>query len=704
MVSDPSLTPFFDPKGVAVIGVSRDPTKLGYGMARNLIQSGYPGAIHFVNPKGDSLLGRPIYPDISRVPDPVDLAVLLVPPPFVPDTLQQCGQRGIRAVIIATGGFREVGPEGAALEKQCFEIAKGYGMRLVGPNCIGMINTHLPLDTTFLQPPLAPAGEIAFISHSGAICAAVVDWMRGQGMGLSHLISLGNQVDINETDMLAPVAADRYTSVLTMYLEGISSGTRFVTEARQVTRQKPVLALKVGRFESGRKAAASHTGALAGQETAYEAGFRKAGVMRANTSEEMFQWARALAWCPLPRGRRVAVLTNAGGPGVTAADALELNGLRLASLSEETHQALKAILPAAASLHNPVDMLASAMPEHYSECLRILLADPGVDSVMVITPPPPSSTTGGIARAMTPVIQVTDKPVIVVLMGDRLIQEGVELLRAVRIPEYRFPEAAASALGALSRRAEYLGRMDETLMLTPGCDASRAHQLLAGQPAGQFINQEVATGLLEAYGIQTLKLILAVSPEKAAAAALQVGFPVVLKVASPDISHKSDVGGVLLNLKDVESVKAGYDAILKNARAAQPDARIDGVHVQRLLPPGQDVIVGVVRDPQFGPMVMFGSGGVDVEGLKDVAFELAPLTRHEAEGMLDSTWAGRKLRGFRSLPPADREAALVALARLGQLVLDCPELGEIEINPLRLLPEGQGAYAIDVRAKILEQR
>jgi len=315
MVSDPSLTPFFDPKGVAVIGVSRDPTKLGYGMARNLIQSGYPGAVHFVNPKGDSLLGRPIYPDVSRVPDPVDLAVLLVPPQFVPDTLKQCGQRGIRAVIITTGGFREVGPEGAALEKQCLEIAKGYGMRLVGPNCIGMINTHLPLDTTFLQPPLAPAGEIAFISHSGAICAALVDWIRGQGIGLSHLISLGNQVDINETDMLAPVAADRYTSVLTMYLEGISNGTRFVSEARRVTRQKPVLALKVGRFESGRKAAASHTGALAGQETAYEAGFRKAGVMRANTSEEMFQWARALAWCPLPRGRRVAVLTNAGEIG-----------------------------------------------------------------------------------------------------------------------------------------------------------------------------------------------------------------------------------------------------------------------------------------------------------------------------------------------------------------------------------------------------
>jgi acetyltransferase len=698
-MTEQSLIPFFDPKGVAVIGVSRDPTKLGYGLARNLVQSGYQGAVHFVNPKGDRLLGAPIYPSVLNVPNPVDLAVLLVPPPFVLGVLKECAGRGIHAAIIATGGFRETGPEGAALEVQCLEFARANAIRLIGPNCIGLMDTHLPLDTTFLQPPMPPAGEIAFISHSGAICAAVIDWIRGQGIGLSNLISLGNQADVNETDMLAPVAAGRHTRVLTMYLEGISNGQRFVEEALKVTPHKPVIALKVGRFESGRKAAASHTGALAGQEAAFDAAFRKSGVLRANTSEEMFQWARALAWCPLPKGRRVAVLTNAGGPGVTAADALELNGLQLAALSERTHAALKAILPAAASLHNPVDMLASATPEHYSECLRVLLEDPGVDSVMVISPPPPASTTGAVVKAMIPVIQVCDKPVIMALMGDRLIQEGVELLRAARIPDYRFPEWAASSLAVLSRRAEFLAQAGEGPFDLSGIDPGRAAALLAGQPAGQFLGQSAANGLLEAYGIPTLEPVLAATPDEAAAAAEYMGYPVVIKVASPEISHKSDVNGVLLGLENAQAVRQGFATVTQNASQARPEAHIFGAHVQRMLPSGQDVIVGMVRDAQFGPMIMFGSGGIEVEGLKDVAFELAPLSPRQAENLLESTWAGRKLKGFRSLPPADRPAVMQALARLAQLAVDCPAIAEIEINPLRVLPEGQGAFAIDVRAK-----
>ena len=422
-------------------------------------------------------------------------------------------------------------------------------------------------------------------------------------------------------------------------------------------------------------------------------------MLRANTSEEMFQWARALAWCPLPKGRRVAVLTNAGGPGVTAADALELNGLQLAALSERTHAALKAILPAAASLHNPVDMLASASPEHYSECLRILLEDPGVDSVMVISPPPPASTTGAVVKAMIPVIQVCDKPVIMALMGDRLIQEGVELLRAARIPDYRFPEWAASSLAVLSRRAEFLAHAGEGPFDLTGMDRERAAALLKGQPAGQFLDQSAANGVLEAYGIPTLEPVLAATPDEAAETAARLGFPVVIKVASPDISHKSDVNGVLLGLENAQAVREGFAAVTHNARQARPEAHIVGAHVQRMLPTGQDVIVGMVRDAQFGPMIMFGSGGIEVEGLKDVAFELAPLSPRQAENLLESTWAGRKLKGFRSLPPADRPAVMQALARLAQLAVDCPEIAEIEINPLRVLPAGQGAYAIDVRAK-----
>ena len=695
-----SLLPFFAPQGIAVIGASRDPTKLGYGLARNLVQSGYTGAVHFVNPKGDELLGRPIFHQIADIPEPVDLALVLVPPQFVPQTLIDCGKRGIRAAIIATGGFRETGADGAALEKRCLEIAREYQIRLIGPNCIGVANTHLPMDTTFLQPPPPPPGDMAFISHSGAICAAVIDWVRGQGTGFSHLISLGNQADVNETDVLEPVAEDPHTKVLTMYLEGISNGRRFMETARRVTRQKPVIALKVGRFEAGKRAAASHTGALAGQEAAFDAAFQKAGVLRANTSEEMFYWARALAWCPLPKGRRIAILTNAGGPGVTASDALELNHLKLADLSPETDAALKAILPAAASTHNPVDMLASAPPEHYAQCLQALLADEGVDGVIVISPPPPASSAGAVTKAILPIIQMSDKPVILTLMGDQLIQEGVAFARAAQVVEYRFPEWAASAMGALARYADWRRMPEEEALAFDDVQKETAAKLLEGQPAGEFLPQEVANGLLAAYGIPTVQPQLAENADEAVALAEKMGYPVVLKVASPDISHKSDVGGVLLNLRDSDAVREGYEAITERARLARPTARLEGAHVQRMLPPGQEVIVGVVSDPQFGPMVMFGSGGVEVEGLKDVTFALAPLSQREAEEMLAATWAGRKLNGFRSLPAADREAVMAILARLAQLALDFPEIAEIEINPVRALPGKGGAFAIDVRARL----
>ena len=451
MNTDSSLNPFFDPQGVVIIGASSDPTKLGYGLARNLVQSNYQGAIHFVNIKGGNLLNRPIHKSVADVPDPVDLAAVLIPARFVPDALRDCGERGIRAVIIGSGGFREVSPEGAALEEECLQIAAEYGIRLIGPNCIGLLDTHLPIDTTFLPPPGPTPGDVAFISHSGAICAAVIDWARGQGYGLSRLVSLGNQADVSETDILAPVAADPYTHVLGLYIEGVKDGPRFVENARQVTLQKPIIALKVGRFEAGRRAVASHTGALAGQEMAYNAAFRRAGVLRAATSEGMFDRARALAWCPQPKGRRVAVLTNAGGPGVTAADALESQGLQLPELSQDTQQALQAILPAAASLHNPVDMLAGASPENFADCLRILLADPNIDSAMVIYPTPPMFTSGAVAKAIIPVIHSADKPVVVAVMGERLIQEAVEHLRAARVPEYRFPERAAAALDCPGR-------------------------------------------------------------------------------------------------------------------------------------------------------------------------------------------------------------------------------------------------------------
>lgn len=696
-----SLTPFFSPRGIALVGASTDPAKLGYGLARNLVQCNYQGVVHFVNPKGGSLLGQPMYSSIVDLPDPVDLAIVLIPAPGVAKVLIDCATRGIYAVIVASGGFRETGAQGAELETDLMKIARQFGIRIIGPNCIGLLDTHLPLDATFLPPPGPPPGDVAFISHSGAICAAVIDWARGQGFGLSRLVSLGNQADVNETDVLAPVAEDHFTRVLTLYLEGVSDGRRFVEEARKVTHQKPVVALKVGRFPAGQRAAASHTGALAGQEIAFNAAFRKAGVIRADTTEELFDWARALAWCPLPKGRAIAILTSAGGPGVTAADAVEMNGMSLAVLAPETRAKLKEVLPPAASLSNPVDMLASASPEQFAACLQVLLADPGVDGVLVVTPPPPMHTTGAVAKSMLPVIQNSAKPVTIALMGERLIQEAVEHFRAARVPEYRFPERAASALAVLAQRAEYLQQERDNSPVIITADKESVDKILVSrQRSPAYLNASEISQILQAYHLPDVPLRLATTLDEAAEFARSLGFPVVLKIASPEISHKSDIGGVVLNLADVDAVSAAYTRIISNTRAAYPLAHITGVYVQRMLPAGQDVILGAIQDAQFGPMVMFGLGGVEVEGLKDVAFALAPLTLLDAEWLLENTWAGHRLRGFRNLPPADRGAIIDAILRLGQLAADFPQLTEIEINPLRVFPDGQGAAALDVRIRL----
>ena len=696
---NPTLSPFFAPHGVLVVGASQNPTKLGFGLARNLALSNYSGHIHFVSPRGGTLMGRPIYKRIADAPANADLAVLLIPATAVPDALIQCGQNGVKGVIIASGGFREIGGDGAALEQKCLAIAQEQGMRLIGPNCIGILDTHLPLDTTFLPPPAPPVGDVAFISHSGAICAAVIDWARGQGFGLSRLISLGNQVDVQETDVLTAVAADPYTNVITLYLEGISDGRRFVQEASRAVRQKPVIALKVGRFASGQQAVASHTGALAGAESAFDAAFRRAGVIRANTTEEMFDWARALAWSPLPNGRRVAILTNAGGPGVTAADAVEENGMTLAPLQPETITALRDLLPPFASVNNPIDMLASASPEQYAAGLQLLLADETVDSVLLLLPPPPMYATGAVARAVIPHIYAAEKPVLVAVMGDLMIREAVTHFRAAHVPEYRFPERAAAALAALCQRAEHLATPVSDPIAPENVDKEAAAKILAAEKEGaEFVSQEGLMGLLAAYGIPTPPLELATSAAQAAEIGRAMGGAVALKVASSAITHKSDVGGVLLNLEGETAVSDGYDRIMTAVTAAHPHAPIEGVHVQPMISGGQEVIVGMVCDPQFGAVMMFGSGGVEVEGLNDVDFALAPLLQVEAEQMLTNTWAGRKLDGFRNIEAGDKTAVLDILIRLGQLAADFPQLAEIELNPVRVL--SQGAFAVDARAML----
>lgn len=686
---DASLLPFFQPRGVVVIGTSTSPEKLGYGVARNLVQSGYQGGIHLVGQREGTLFNRQIYTELSQVPDPVDLAVLILPPEASPSAIRSCAARGIKAAIIVASGFREAGSEGAAVEEECLTQAREGNVRLLGPNCIGVINTSLPLDTTFLQSGPPAEGNIGFISHSGAFCAAIIDWAPGQGIGFSKIISLGNQADVNETDILAALAEDEETRVIAFYLEDVADGRRFVRVAAEVTRRKPVIALKVARSTAGMKAAFSHTGAMAGSEAAFDAAFEKAGVLRAGTAEQLFDWARALVDCPPLEGSRVAILTDAGGPGVIAADSLEANGLRLAQLERATQAALSAHLPPAASVRNPVDMLASASPEDYSNCLRLSLEDPGVDAALVILPPPPMHSAESVAQAMLPVIQASAKPVVVALLGSVLVAGAARVFRRARIPTFPFPERAMSALGALFRRSRYVQQRPQRVaspLLQPGTVSEQRGAADSSPEA-----------LLASYGIQTAPLLLARSADEAATLSSEVGFPLVLKIATPDLPHKSDVGGVMLGITSPSACHQGFLQLVEHVRKARPHAILDGVSLQRQVPPGQDVIVSMIRDPQFGPLLMFGSGGIEVEGLKDTAFALAPLSPAEAAQMISRTWAGEKLRGYRSMAPADRQAVQDVLVQLSRLAIDQPEIEELEINPLRVLE--MGAVALDVRVR-----
>jgi acetyl coenzyme A synthetase (ADP forming)-like protein len=664
-----TLRPFFKPTGVVLVGATNDPTKLGYGIAENLL--GFPGTVHLVGRSTGTILGRLVYARLAEVPDPVELAVLLVPAAVVPETLAACGRRGIRAVVISSGGFRETGAEGAALEAACVDVARRHGIRFLGPNCIGTIDTHVPLDTTFLRQAGTVTGSIAFLSHSGALCAAVIDWSKGQGFGFSRLVSLGNQADLTETDLLAAVAADDATRVVTMYLEGIGEGTRFVEMARTI--EKPIVVHKAGRFTTGRRAAASHTGALAGNEGAFDAAFRRTGVLRASSTKQMFDWARALAWAPPMRGPNVAVITNAGGPGVAAADAIEGHGLVMAALGETTTARLHELLPGAASIQNPVDMLASATPEQYARCLDLVLSDDRVDAAMVILPPPPRYPAESVAEALVTVDR--GKPVVVALMGDPAIRVAAERLRAAHIPDYRFPSEAADALGAVYR---YHAKSP-----AEPCPASR----LTGFeiPKDGWLDQVSALALVRSAGIPGVPTVRVTDVAGALEAAEHLGYPVALKVDTPNLLHKTQAGGVALDLGTRNDVEAAFRSIVRSTGAA---ASV----VQSMVTGDEEVVVGVVRDEQFGPLLMCGSGGVDVEQMRDVAFALAPITCSDIEYLLSHTMVGGRLSAAGARLVSD------VLVGVGTLAVEHPEIAELEINPL--VVRRDGVVAIDVRVRI----
>lgn len=692
-----NLDLFFRPRGVAVIGASRDPQKLGHGVVRNLLKYGYDGPIYPINPRANEILDRKAYPSVLDAPDPLDLAIIIVPAPKVPAELEVCGQRGIPAVIIISGGFREVGPEGEAREEAIKRIAAQYNIRLLGPNGIGSIDTHTPLNTTFVKGMPVP-GSIAFLSQSGAVCAAVIDWARGAGVGFSRLVSLGNQANTTEADMLSVIGRDDETRVITMYMEGVSDGAAFVRAAAEVSQQIPVVILKVGRGSGAAKAVASHTGALAGREEAYDAAFRRAGVLRASTMEELFDWGRALAWQPLPQGNRVAILTNSGGPGILAVDALEAAGMQLAPLTEETRAYIRKRVPPAASVKNPVDILAGPGPGTYALCLDALLSDDTVDAVVAITAPQDWFAPLSLAEVIGE-FTGRGKPILAVIMGLASVSDATAVLHRRRIPNFAFPERVGSTLAAMWQRRQWLDALPEAAVPAScgDCDAATVRNVVTVQ-GGRWLAAEEVDAVLGAYRIRTPGSGLAPDVESALALAERIGYPVVLKLAAQAVVHKSDIGGVILDIAGPDALRAAFAALI--ARAAVPGAQIEGALVQKMIPPGLDLIVGTVRDPQFGPLVMVGSGGTQVELLKDVTFELAPLTRAQADAMLDRTTVGTLLAGYRGAPPADRAAVVDVIVRLAQLVHEHPQIAEIEINPLMVMAAGAGVWAVDARARV----
>jgi acetyl coenzyme A synthetase (ADP forming)-like protein len=718
MVSD--LNVFFRPHGVAVIGASRDPNKLGYGVVRNLLEHGYEGPVYPINPHADEILGLKVYENIADVPDPVDLAIIVVPASLVERMLEACGKRGIGAVTVVSGGFREVGPEGEAREERIKTIAREYDIRLLGPNCIGTIDTHTPLNSTFVTGSPIP-GEIALVSQSGAVTAALIDWARGSGVGFSRMVSLGNQAGVTEAEMLEAVAQDERTRVILAYIEGVADGRAFLEAATRVSRHTPVIALKVGRGGSGARAVASHTGALAGADAAYDAAFRRAGVLRAGRLEEMLDWARALAWQPLPQGNRVAILTNAGGAGVMALDALEAEGMRLAPVTEDTKAFLKRRLLPAASVENPVDILAGSGPATYALCLDALLDDETVDAVVVITAPQDWFEPVSLAEVVGEVGNSPlgrRKPVLGGIMGLASTSDATHVLHRRNIPNYAFPERVGSTLCAMWERKRWLDELDGEPPVNgvEGVDGDTAEDVIraglhvmrdritqedADPDEAGWMSPDQVEALLNAYGIQTPQSGLAPNVDAALELAKSVKYPVALKLAAPSVTHKSDVGGVVLNIDSAAALRQGFSDLMDSVSKHMPDLSVvEGIYVQHMIDGTGELIVGAVRDPQFGPLVMAGVGGTAVELKRDVAFELAPLSRKQADAMLDRTAAGALLGGFRGAPPADREAVVDAILCLAQIALDWDAVAEIEINPLIVLPRSYGAYAVDARVRL----
>ncbi len=698
----PGIKALLAPRSIAIIGASRRPDTIGRQIVRNLLEYGFSGAVYPVNPAAHSIASVKAWPSVGALPERVDVAVVVVPKQHVLNVANDCGKAGVKALIVISAGFREMSTEGRAQEQELLRIVRGYGMRMIGPNCMGIVNADpaVSMNATFATA-MPPFGHAAFVSQSGALGLSVLDYAREYGIGISQFVSVGNKADVSGNDLLEHWEHDPAVGVILMYVESFGNPRRFLEIAGRITKTKPIIVVKSGRSRAGARAATSHTGALAASDTAVEALLAQAGVLRAGSIEELFDMAMAFETRASPRSRRTAVLTNAGGPGILAADALEACGLDLVELAPETVNALRPLFPAEASIRNPLDMIASATPAGYRTAMTALLADPSIDAVVPIFIPPFGIRQEDVAHAIVSAAATRpDKPVLAVLMGREGLPAGRGELQAAKIPTYIFPESAARALAALNRQAEWAERPMSPHTPLDDVDVESARRIIAtARTEGRTrLTQNEVVALLSAYGIRTATSTIAPTVEVAEAAAEEMGYPVVLKVESPDIIHKSDVGGVCPGIASREQLRTTWMEMMTRVTQSLPQARVDGVLVQQMVAGGIETIVGFTRDASFGPLVMFGLGGVFVETLRDVVFRIAPVGEDEAMRMIGSIRATAMLDGVRGQPPADRAAIASVIRRIGQLATDCPELADLEINPL--IAHAHGVIAVDARATI----
>lgn len=705
MASD-DLEPFFAPRSVAVVGASARPDAVGHALLKNLLYGsmhsedraeGFGGTIYPVNPKGGEIFGQKVHRRLSDIGEAVDLVMIAIPPTHVKGAIEQAGELGAKAVIVISAGFSEMGAEGKALQDECVSVARRHGMRVIGPNCLGVIRPSSKLNASF-GAGAPPRGRIGLLSQSGALVTGLISYAQREKFGLSAAVSLGAKSDVDDQDILRFFASDEETRAIALYVEQLHDAERFIEVAKDVSKTTPIVAVKGGTTAAGAKAASSHTGSLAGAAAAYGAAFAQAGVLQASTLGELTSWARALAHQPPAQGPRVAIVTNAGGPGVLAADACSRYGLRLAELSESTMKALDEVLPAVWSRNNPVDVIGDATPKRYRDALRILGDAEEVDGVVLIMTVQAMTAPRETAVAITEAQRAWKKPLLASFIGLIGTEEG-RYLDQHGIPEFNMPEQAVSAMGALARRGAWLARKTPPKVEldrhpTPNLAVAEALVKEAKRAGVSNTDLALARRIIEAAGVRYNRSGTAQDPAGAVKVADEIGYPVVVKLISKDVIHKSDVGGVVLDVVDAEGVRAACDSICATVEANQPGARIDGFTVEEQVK-GTEIIVGMSRDPSFGPLMMVGMGGIFVEVYKDVAFRLLPLDRRDALEMIGEIRAQPLLDGARQRPVLDRPELAEILLRISDLVEACPDIAELDLNPLVITD--QGLVAIDAR-------